>query len=64
MSQDILPFIKSNYLICRSTWNTNDNFKGTFSFRNLQSDPTRASPEALAEPIMRHDKPVGILIDI
>ncbi|XP_057324213.1 spermine oxidase-like [Microplitis mediator] len=44
--------------IVRSMWNTNDNFRGTYSWRSVNSDLKNARNEDLAEPIMRNDKPV------
>ncbi|CAG5075180.1 Similar to SMOX: Spermine oxidase (Homo sapiens) [Cotesia congregata] len=45
-------------IIKRSMWNTNDNFRGTYSYRSITSDLKNAQNKDLAEPIMKNDKPV------
>ncbi|XP_043470349.1 spermine oxidase-like isoform X2 [Leptopilina heterotoma] len=37
--------------IIRTTWNSNNHFKGTYSFRNMKSDAKSVWAETLAEPI-------------
>nr|UEP64275.1 enzyme-spermine oxidase [Cotesia flavipes] len=45
-------------IIKRSMWNTNDNFRGTYSYRSVTSDLKNAQNKDLAEPIMKNDRPV------
>ncbi|XP_057340413.1 uncharacterized protein LOC130677593 isoform X2 [Microplitis mediator] len=45
-------------LIVRTTWNTNENFLGTWSYRGVQADVANAQIEDYEEPIMQNDKPV------
>lgn len=44
--------------IKRSTWNSNMNFRGTWSYRTLRSDWTNASSEDLGSPVIIKDKPM------
>ncbi|XP_015110287.1 spermine oxidase [Diachasma alloeum] len=44
--------------IIRTRWNTNENFRGTYSYPSLASVVNNASPEDLGTPVPRNDKPV------
>ncbi|XP_034936671.1 LOW QUALITY PROTEIN: uncharacterized protein [Chelonus insularis] len=44
-------------LMRRSQWNTNENFRGTYSFPSIDSEKTNSHPENLAEPIIKDGKP-------
>ncbi|KAK0099065.1 hypothetical protein PV326_008379 [Microctonus aethiopoides] len=43
--------------IIRTSWNTNENFLGTYSYRGIESDLADVDYTDLAEPIMRNNKP-------
>ncbi|XP_015439434.1 PREDICTED: spermine oxidase-like [Dufourea novaeangliae] len=42
----------------RSNWHQNEHFRGTYSFRSLETVRTNASADQLAEPVMKVGKPV------
>ncbi|XP_015110286.1 spermine oxidase isoform X2 [Diachasma alloeum] len=44
--------------IIRTRWNTNENFRGTYSYPSLASVANNASPEELGTPVTRNDRPV------
>ncbi|XP_015127867.1 spermine oxidase [Diachasma alloeum] len=44
--------------IIRSFWNTNDNFRGTYSYQTMQSVRTHVGPRDLGAPVMRKGVPV------
>ncbi|XP_011308731.1 spermine oxidase-like [Fopius arisanus] len=44
--------------IIRSRWNTNENFRGSYSYPALASVDRDASPEDLGTPVTRNNKPV------
>ncbi|XP_015127812.1 spermine oxidase [Diachasma alloeum] len=44
--------------IIRSFWNTNENFRGSYSFPTMQSVGTNAGPHDLGTPVMRKGVPV------
>ncbi|KAK0159142.1 hypothetical protein PV328_010064 [Microctonus aethiopoides] len=44
--------------IKRTLWNTNENFRGIYSYHGLQTDATNINNADLAEPIMQNDKPI------
>ncbi|XP_017889754.1 spermine oxidase-like [Ceratina calcarata] len=42
----------------RSKWHQNQHFRGTYSFRSLETVNTNSSAKQLSEPIMKNGKPV------
>ncbi|XP_011312418.1 spermine oxidase [Fopius arisanus] len=44
--------------IQRSSWNTNENFRGSYSYQTMQSVNMKSGPAELGEPVMRGGIPV------
>lgn len=42
----------------RSKWTQNKHFRGTYSYRSVESEKVNASAEILAEPVMKNQTPV------
>ncbi|XP_014295470.1 uncharacterized protein LOC103569609 [Microplitis demolitor] len=64
VKQLIRKFFRKTYslteptLIVRTTWNTNENYLGTWSYRGTQADVANVHLEDYAEPIFLNGKPV------
>ncbi|KAK0084924.1 hypothetical protein PV325_006126 [Microctonus aethiopoides] len=44
--------------IQRTLWNTNENFRGTYSYHGVETDAANVTNADLAEPITRDNKPI------
>lgn len=52
------------YIICRSSWYTDEFFRGSYSFKSITTERLNAETKDLAEPIITADgKPVRISLN-